>query len=644
MRGLGLALVSLGLSLSLGFSATYYVSPTGSNTDPCTQAQPCDFQTALDNAATDGQDSTIIVAPGKYNLSTLIYTTDDGDGKLTIQAQDPNNKPILNGANNRHIMEIINDNTSGGNGDSGSDIIIKDLIFLNGKSTSNTRSGGLTIKASYANVTIEECIFDKNYVNIDTNLPSGLGGGLYIGTTGNITLLNNKFTSNYVYGQGDVLMGGGVYINSSSGSGNITLIGNQFDYNYVYGTYGNLSSHGGGAYILGGAGKIIMKKNAFKSNFAGTWNNSLLFSGGGGVTIQGSNIYLDQNEFYNNISYEGGGALIYTYAGTLTMTNNIFHLNSTYTDGVGGGLSLKTAYGYLELLNNTFFSNSAGKYGGGVYMSASRSQAVFSLYNNIIWGNSAYADEINRGDDIYILSTSSEVIVYYNLLGANSNFVTASSEDFVIIDATNYTYSNNITANPMFVDPINGDFHLQWGSPAIDAGISNISNLPSTDFDGDPRIINGFIDIGADEYSGNYPPQINSFTASPSSGAAPLTVNFTCDAVDPDGSVAEYRWDFEGDGQINTTTTSNTATFTYNSGGTYTARCTAIDNLGATAEATVSITVSSVTSGGGTGGGASSSEEGGCSSTSSDSPYLALLGVLFLRLIYRLFRGRTETF
>ena len=135
----------------------------------------------------------------------------------------------------------------------------------------------------------------------------------------------------------------------------------------------------------------------------------------------------------------------------------------------------------------------------------------------------------------------------------------------------------------------------------------------------------------------NQPPQINSFTASPSSGTAPLTVNFTCDAVDPDGSVAEYRWDFEGDGQINTTTTSNTATFTYNSGGTYTAKCTVVDNLGATAEATVSITVSSVASGGGTGGGAGG---GGCSSTPSGSPYLALLILLFMRGAYRLLQGR----
>ena len=131
----------------------------------------------------------------------------------------------------------------------------------------------------------------------------------------------------------------------------------------------------------------------------------------------------------------------------------------------------------------------------------------------------------------------------------------------------------------------------------------------------------------------NQPPQINSFTASPSSGTAPLTVNFTCDAVDPDGSVVEYRWDFEGDGQINTITTSNTATFTYNSGGTYTAKCTAVDNLGATAVATVTVKVIDGT------GGSDDNTAGGCSSASAGYTYMILFMGLLIRLTYRLIRN-----
>ena len=77
--------------------------------------------------------------------------------------------------------------------------------------------------------------------------------------------------------------------------------------------------------------------------------------------------------------------------------------------------------------------------------------------------------------------------------------------------------SGNISADPLFVDPSNGDYHLQPGSPAIDAGDNTAPRLlqeqdlhllrPDTDFDGDYRILDGdgdgvaVVDIGVDEFS-----------------------------------------------------------------------------------------------------------------------------------------------
>ena len=77
----------------------------------------------------------------------------------------------------------------------------------------------------------------------------------------------------------------------------------------------------------------------------------------------------------------------------------------------------------------------------------------------------------------------------------------------------------------------------------------------------------------------NEPPEIDSFTAEPTSGDAPLTVTFTCEAHDNDGSVVEYCFDFDGDGENDQCDDStNTATFTYNFPGTYQATCTVIDD------------------------------------------------------------------
>lgn len=87
--------------------------------------------------------------------------------------------------------------------------------------------------------------------------------------------------------------------------------------------------------------------------------------------------------------------------------------------------------------------------------------------------------------------------------------------------------------------------------------------------------------------TGNRPPTA-SFTATPTTGQAPLAVSFNASASsDPDGSIASYGWEF-GDGA---TATGVQATRSYATAGTFTARLTVTDNGGATATTTRQITV-----------------------------------------------------
>jgi parallel beta-helix repeat protein len=60
--------------------------------------------------------------------------------------------------------------------------------------------------------------------------------------------------------------------------------------------------------------------------------------------------------------------------------------------------------------------------------------------------------------------------------------------------------TGNIDADPLFVDPGAGDFHLCYTSPCRDTGNSTAPHLPDHDFEGDPRPASGAVDIGADEF------------------------------------------------------------------------------------------------------------------------------------------------
>jgi len=68
-----------------------------------------------------------------------------------------------------------------------------------------------------------------------------------------------------------------------------------------------------------------------------------------------------------------------------------------------------------------------------------------------------------------------------------------------------------IDADPLFVDPAHNDFHLTYNSPCIDAG-DNAMTTERIDFDFNPRIAYGTVDMGADEFykhfycTGNFTP------------------------------------------------------------------------------------------------------------------------------------------
>jgi hypothetical protein len=61
------------------------------------------------------------------------------------------------------------------------------------------------------------------------------------------------------------------------------------------------------------------------------------------------------------------------------------------------------------------------------------------------------------------------------------------------------TGANNITNEPLFLNLAGENYHLQSNSPCINAG-NNVYVSITNDFEGNPRIVGGTVDMGAYEY------------------------------------------------------------------------------------------------------------------------------------------------
>ena len=129
--------------------------------------------------------------------------------------------------------------------------------------------------------------------------------------------------------------------------------------------------------------------------------------------------------------------------------------------------------------NCVFYSNYASVKGGAI----SNGSSSPDITNCILWADTATAS----GNEIYNDEHSSPNVTYSYIEG----IITGGGD-------------------PLFVNPLSGDFHLQPGSPCIDTGNNSAPSLPNIDFENDQRIIDGdlngtpTVDVGVDEYT--FPP------------------------------------------------------------------------------------------------------------------------------------------
>jgi len=211
--------------------------------------------------------------------------------------------------------------------------------------------------------------------------------------------------------------------------------------------------------------------------FKGTENETCLLSGfkiingkssaGNGIAANYSNATIQNNFLTNNSIDSVSGAIINSNG---IIRNNIILSNC-------GGLSWCKG----TVINNIISENEYN----GLW------DCDGTIINNTITNNGSYGIRSCNG---FIINC---------IIWGNSIQVDGSSKPFYsCIQSWTGGGTGNIVLDPKFIDPANGDFHLQSNSPCINMGCTfYLLGDYIADIDGECRVVGASVDIGGDEYN-----------------------------------------------------------------------------------------------------------------------------------------------
>ena len=316
---------------------------------------------------------------------------------------------------------------------------------------------------------------------------------------------NPIFTDVIISGNRAEFRGGGIYCTGSSSPtlNNVTITGNY------------IQQFGGGIYCDDNCNPVL--KDVIIANNIGCGlycivsrsvleNVKITGNSGGGIQMFSSKLFLNNVIIDGNKTRGSAGGGIYCINSTpilknVTITNNSAGAN---LGGVGGGIYCSSSDPIL--INVTLSGNDAFQ-GGGIYCLYDCNPI---LVNSILWNN--------LPQEVYFSSSPKPpvprfiAIAYSNVEGGESGIMTKKNNN-----ATVYWLDGNLDINPLYVDPDNGDFTLQEGSPCIDSGTAffdwngdTLVNLSPVDYFGYAP------DMGACEFGivnsvNNLPLMLNQF-------------------------------------------------------------------------------------------------------------------------------------
>lgn len=228
--------------------------------------------------------------------------------------------------------------------------------------------------------------------------------------------------------------------------------------------------------------------------------------GAGFASAYGGGLFLDASlgnaptirgcTFSNNAASAGGGA-IYIVGGTISIDRCFFFGNRiSGSSGTGGAIGLGVAVGAnLTLTNCIFAQNFTLSAAGGGAINANGG-AILNVFSSTFYNNSASSGSVLAGVPA---SASFRNCVFNGTGGAAGYFATAVSVQHSVVPG-GMPGTGNIATAATFVNAPAANFRLAPGSSGIDTGSNAVASAIAADFDLNPRVLNGTVDMGAYEF------------------------------------------------------------------------------------------------------------------------------------------------
>jgi hypothetical protein len=229
--------------------------------------------------------------------------------------------------------------------------------------------------------------------------------------------------------------------------------------------------------------------------------SNIAYSDGGGLA--GCSASVQSNTITGNLAYGDGGGLSFC-SGHIQC--NTISGNLAYDDGGGlGGCD-----GLIE--NNAISDNSAVWSGGGLYRCGGAVRSNLVVANRAEWSGGGFGDCDGDIQNNTVVANSANYwggglslcngtirscIIWGNTAANDPQLYYSQEPTNSCVQSWTEGGEGNTVDDPRFVI---GSYRLQDESPCIDAGFNEDWMLDAVDLDGNPRISNGTVDMGAYEY------------------------------------------------------------------------------------------------------------------------------------------------